>query len=196
MNNAAEWDRAYRDGTHECQWDTPWAAPELAGALSVIRPPRGSRALDIGCGTGSDAVFMAALGLSVTGVDLSLTALELAEQRARTAGVEVQWLAGDALSLPVASGSIDLATDRGCLHHIPDADRPRYASEVFRVLRPGGLVLLRGMSEAGRHKYPVTPEAVRAHFAEPMFTVRHAGPFDMVGGSGFTPATLAIVERL
>ncbi len=195
MLNAGDWDRAYEDGTHERQWDTPWASAELAGVLAALDPHAGSDALDIGCGTGADAVFMAKLGLTVIGLDLSAVALELAEERCRAAGVDVHWLTGDALKIPVASESVDLATDRGCLHHIPDAERAQYASEVFRVLRPGGIFVVRGMSEAGRHKHPVTPETIRRHFVEPRFTIRHAGSYDMVGRSGCVPATLAIVVR-
>jgi ubiquinone/menaquinone biosynthesis C-methylase UbiE len=194
--DADAWERAYREGSHEGRWETPWASPELAGALAVLALPRGSTALDVGCGTGADAVFMGAAGLDASGVDLSATALELATRRAAAAGVRVRWLAGDALALPVEAGSVDLVTDRGCLHHLPDDVRARYAAEAFRVLRPGGLLLVRGMSEEGRHKHPVTEEAIRAWFAAPRCAVRHAGPFDMVGPGGSVPATLALVERM
>lgn len=95
---------------HERQWDTPWPSPELAGVVAALEFPAGSVALDIGCGTGADAVFLARCGLAVTGVDVSEAALELAEKRARQAGVRVRWLVGDALDLPVDAESVDLAT--------------------------------------------------------------------------------------
>jgi ubiquinone/menaquinone biosynthesis C-methylase UbiE len=187
-------ERAYRDGTHRRQWEVP-ASPELADVLAALELPAGSEALDVGCGTGADAVFMARAGLSVIGVDISPTALGLARERAERAGVMVRWLAADVLELPLEDASLDLVTDRGCLHHIADADRPRYTAEIGRVLRPGGLLVIRDMCETGRHMHAVTPERARDQFHEPHFRVRHAAEFELVGRERALRAMLAIVER-
>jgi SAM-dependent methyltransferase len=141
------WDRAYRDGSYLEHWEAPAVPSELVELIASGGLPAGATALDVGCGSGLEAVFLARSGLSVIGVDSSLPALELARERARAAGVELDLRHGSALALPVDPGSIDLAVDRGCLHSIDREDRPGYAAEIARVLRPGGRLLLRGARE-------------------------------------------------
>lgn len=190
---AEDWDRAYREGRHTHMWDTPWPSPELAGALAVL-PNRG-RAVDLGCGTGSDAILLAQRGLDVVGIDLSGTAVAMAKAKARAAMVSVDWAVGDVLDLPMQDSTVDLATDRGCLHYLEDTHRTRYAHELARVLRPGGLVLVRGMSAPERYKTAVTGPAIRAVFAPPNFGVVSSVAFTMLGANGRAPATLALVRR-
>lgn len=141
------WDRAYRDGSHIEHWDPPEVPPELATVVAAEPIPDGAIALDIGCGAGVEAVYLAEQGFRVVGLDASPPALERARRRATVAGVEVHWRLADALDLPLADAVIDLAVDRGCFHVLAREDRPRYAREVARVLRPGGRFLLRGARE-------------------------------------------------
>jgi len=102
---------------HEHDGHASWSSFELAGFLAGLSdPPR--TAIDVGCGTGGDAVFLAGLGITTTGVDVSGEALDRARERADAGGVDVTWIEGSALDLPIADGRIDLITDRGCLHHI------------------------------------------------------------------------------
>lgn len=191
---ADDWDRAYREGRHSQMWDTPWPSPELPGALALL-PDRG-RAVDLGCGSGSDAILLAQRGLDVVGVDLSATAVALAKVKARSAVVNVEWVVGDVLHLPMQDSTVDLATDRGCLHYLEDAARKRYADELARVLRPAGLVLVRGMSAPERYKTAVTGTALRAVFAPPDFDIISSVAFTMLGAHGSAPATLGLVRRL
>lgn len=141
------WDRCYRDGSHREHWEAPTVPPELVELVEATAP-RGAAdpatALDLGCGTGLEAVFLARNGHRVIAVDTSVTALALARERAVETGVEVRWSLGSALDLPLDDGSVDLVTDRGCFHIFEPEDRPEYAAEVSRVLRPGGRFLLRG----------------------------------------------------
>ena len=189
-----DWDRAYAEGTHEHQWDTPWSSPELAGYLAgAVELPR--TALDLGCGTGGDAVYLAERGIATTGLDISPVALEHAATRAERSGVDVTWLVGDVLDLPVADASIDLATDRGCLHHVPHEDQATYACEVARILRPGGRLLVREMNEHGRHKHAVTEESLRAMIVGVPLRIVSVVPFDMVGAHGSARATLSVLQR-
>jgi ubiquinone/menaquinone biosynthesis C-methylase UbiE len=116
----------------------------------------------VGCGTGGDAVFLAGLGIRTTGLDLSKAALDRARERAEAGGVDVTLIEGSALDMPVDDASIDLMTDRGCLHHIAECDRGRYASEAARVLRPGGTLLVRDMSHAGHGSHRISKDALRA----------------------------------
>ncbi|NJL26785.1 MAG: class I SAM-dependent methyltransferase [Thermoanaerobaculia bacterium] len=97
---------------------TAGAGDGVAGGLV----PAGGTVLDVGCGAGVEAIFMASLGFEVIGVDRSEAGLEIARERAKTAGVGVEWRLGDALALPVETESIDLALDRGCFHVIARKD--------------------------------------------------------------------------
>ncbi len=117
---------------------------EMESALGGGLLGSSRRALDIGCGAGLEAVWLAGRGLEVLGVDSSPVALDLARQRADRARLDVDWRLGSALALPVPDGAMDLALDRGCLHVIERRHRRRYAKEVARVLRPGGTFVVWG----------------------------------------------------
>lgn len=193
------WDRAYRAGDHLEHWEAPSVPGELA-ALVAAGPVLGlapaARALDVGCGSGQEAVFLAAAGMEVIAVDSSRPALELARERAAAAGVEIGLRAGSAFDLPVESGSIDLVLDRGCLHGIDRDDRPDFAAEIARVLAPGGLFLLRGArdddEEAGL--FAVGAAEIDALFPPPAFGRGPVVPVVLAAPAGDLPANLAVLR--
>lgn len=135
------------------------SSSELAGFLAGLTP-RPQRALDLGCGAGADAVFLAEQGIETIGLDSNEHAIARARQRAEQLDVAVTWVMGDVLQLPFDDASFDLVLDRGCLHHVAPADQARYAQEVARVLRPGGTLLIREMNDA-RHALAVTDTSLR-----------------------------------
>ena len=194
------WDRSYRDGSHREHWEAPTVPEELVELVEATTPPSAcdvTTALDLGCGTGLEAVFLARNGHRVIGVDTSPTALALARERAVEAGVVVRWCLGSALDLPVAEGSVDLVTDRGCFHLFEQEDRPGYAAEVSRVLRPGGRFLLRGArgddEEAGVFGLEATD--LEALFPPPRF---HRGPLiatELAAPAGGLPAYRILLRR-
>lgn len=106
--------------------------------LAAVGP--GDRVLDIACGTGNAALKAAERGATVTGVDLAERLVLVARERARSAGLEVRFLTGDAQALPVASGSVDVALSVFGLIFAPDQSRA--AAELVRVLAPGGRALV------------------------------------------------------
>lgn len=138
------WDAAYREGEHLEHWEPEHPPAELAAAVAIGLVEPGMTALDVGCGAGCEAVYLASLGVHVVGVDSSVEALRIARRRSAEAGLEVDWRLGDVGALPVEDESIDLAIDRGCFHVISEERRAEYGSEILRVLRPGGALLLRG----------------------------------------------------
>jgi SAM-dependent methyltransferase len=125
-------------------WHLSTPPPELTAALfdGWLTPP--GRALDIGCGLGVEAATLSKAGFRVVGIDLSSVALT----RASAAHPDVLFVQADMRSLPFAEGDFDLLIDRGCFHYLEPADRSRYASEAFRVTRPGGRFLLRACRRA------------------------------------------------
>lgn len=129
---------------HYLQELTPWDTdtPDQ-GLVDFVggRALAPGRALDIGCGTGTHAVWLAAQGFDVLGVDLSPRAIERA--RARAAGSRVsgtiRFAVDDFLASPPEGGPFDIVFDRGVFHVFDAADdRARFAAHVARCLAPSG----------------------------------------------------------
>jgi len=155
------WDDAYSSGDYREHWDYRHPSQELATALASGLAPAGGTVLDIGCGAGRDAIFAARLGFQVYGVDLSPQAIAIAREQAQAAGVIVEWQVGSATQLPIPDSAIDLACDRGCLHHIPVVERPSYFAEIARVLKVNGRLLLRGAASGEDNLFnPILPETI------------------------------------
>jgi SAM-dependent methyltransferase len=125
---------------------TPWNREEVPTRIVEVTDERssGGRALDLGCGTGRDAVYLAERGWTVTGIDGVQQALDAARERARGAGVEVDWILGDVTQLePLGlSGRFDFVLDRGCLHGLSDSERTRCAQGVTGLTGPGSRLLM------------------------------------------------------
>jgi SAM-dependent methyltransferase len=102
------------------------------------------RALDLGCGTGRDAVYLAEHGWTVTGIDGVKQAIDAAKERSRSAGVDVDWILGDVTqveTLGVQEG-FDFVLDRGCFHALSDSGRERCAHGVTGLTGPGARLLM------------------------------------------------------
>ena len=120
-------------------WDTGIPAPELIRVLAAL--PAG-RAIDLGCGTGTNVLYLAERGWEVTGVDFVGRAIAAAKRKlgshpATLLAADVTNLA--ALALP---GPYDLALDMGCFHSLTRTGHVRYARGLERWMKPGGLFLL------------------------------------------------------
>lgn len=102
------------------------------------------RALDLGCGPGRNALYLASRGFAVDAVDVSPVAVAWARERAREAGADVRFLCGDAFALPAGElgGPYDLVVDSGCFHHLAPHRRISYLALLERVLAPGGHLAL------------------------------------------------------
>lgn len=117
------------------------AAVDRAGAGA------GKRVLDVATGTGNAALIAARNGAGVTGLDLTPKLLEIAAERARAAGVEVEWVEGDAEDLPFDDDSFDCVTSVFGVMFAPHQQRA--ADELRRVCRPGGRIVTCAWTPAG-----------------------------------------------
>lgn len=128
-------------------WDTGITPPEVESFVGSHAP---GRALDLGCGTGTNVVYLAAHGWRAVGVDFAARAIAKARARARDSAIAArcEFLVGDVTRLAVA-GTFDLALDIGCLHSIDVSGRAGYAAGVTRAVRPGGTFLLYAFSPGG-----------------------------------------------
>lgn len=116
---------------------------EIPLMLRMLKPPRGGRVLEIGCGRGIALPILATLLVpsSLIGLDIDSELIAVANERMRTEGIPAQVMTGDARTLPLESGSFDLVIDFGTCYHIGGGAEGARAAlrEVARVLRPGGL---------------------------------------------------------
>ena len=134
-------------------WDTGQPQPAI---VEIIRNctimPR--RILDVGCGTGSNAIFFAKNGFSVEGIDTSLRALRLAQKNATEKNIKVHFRVGNALELQLQfdRGEFDAVIDSGLFHTFTDTERVLYVKQVARVLRTGGAYIMLCFSEKERSK--------------------------------------------
>ena len=133
------WDRPYR-GTRMPGWDAGRVANQLKKAVEEgkVKPGKG---LILGCGTGTNAIFLAKKGFDVTALDVAPTCLTIAEAKARKAGVKVRWVVADAAN-PPRMGPFDFIFDRGCYHHVRWVNVKGYVAGVRDLTRPGGQFLL------------------------------------------------------
>jgi SAM-dependent methyltransferase len=150
MTEHSDWNDRYRDGN--LPWDTGRPSSELQQVLSrsAVQP---CRALEIGCGTGTNGVWLAEQGFDVTGIDVAPLAVEQAEKRARAAGVKARFLVADVLQLPDLAGPFGFFFDRGCYHAVRRSAPEAYAPAVARQLAPGA----RGLILAGNAREPHDP---------------------------------------
>jgi cyclopropane fatty-acyl-phospholipid synthase-like methyltransferase len=106
----------------------------------VANPP--GRALDLGCGTGTNVVTLAEHGWQVVGVDFIPKAVRTARQKARQAGIDAVFYVGDVTKLDHIDGPFDLILDIGCYHSLGTAGMRAYRDQVRRLLDPGGAYLI------------------------------------------------------
>jgi len=112
------------------------AAGELKGSV-----------LDIGCGTGENALFLAGRGHEVWGIDFAPTAIEKAKAKAKQRGLKVTFRVADALQLQKLGRTFDAVIDSGLFHTFDDGDRSRFPRSLASVLPPGGRYLMMCFSE-------------------------------------------------
>ena len=150
MSETAKWEERYRTG--ETPWDTGQPSTELQRVLAGedLRP---CKAIELGCGTGTNAVWLAGQGFDVTAVDLSPRAVEQARRRADAAGVRVRFLTADVLDPPDLGGPFDFFFDRGCYHVVRRTDAQRLLATLEKLTRPGGV----GLVLAGNAREPLDP---------------------------------------
>ena len=123
-------------------WDAP-IQPELRAAIEGEDALPAGRALDLGCGTSTNVVYLAQHGWDATGVDFSATAIQLARQNAK--GVPgATFVEGDVTKLRQlgVSGPFDLVLDYGCFHSLGADDKRAYVPEVAAVMKSGAPLMM------------------------------------------------------
>lgn len=131
-----EWDERY--GTAEQIWS---GDPNGALVAEVAALQRG-RALDVGCGEGADAIWLAAEGWQVTALDVSRVALDRAQRHAVQAGVEVQWLHAGLLDADLEPSGFDLVSAQYPALRLTGPDDETHQRALLAAVAPGGTLLV------------------------------------------------------
>jgi SAM-dependent methyltransferase len=140
-------------------WDTGQVPPELTGLIEGPDALPAGRALDVGCGTGTQAVYLASMGWQVTAIDAVPRPLARARARAAAAGVTVDWILADVARigrLELKPG-FTLVFDRGCFHGLDDEQRTAYSATVTELAGPGATLLMMAFA---RNRVPIGPAGV------------------------------------
>ncbi len=138
----------------------PWEQrPVIPTWQRITEGPRAlppGRALDVGCGSGRDAVHLAKRGWQVTGVDIAAAAIAKARRRAAQEGAVVQWIAGDVSALGELglTPGYTLIFDFGCLQGLPDPARNGAAAGITELAAPGATLLLTAFAPGRRVLLP------------------------------------------
>jgi 2-polyprenyl-3-methyl-5-hydroxy-6-metoxy-1,4-benzoquinol methylase len=124
-------------------WDSGISPPEL-NAFLEDHPP--GRALDLGCGTGTNVLTLCQHGWEVTGIDFVPNAIRQAHSKARDSGLNVNLITGDVSNSKLYQGHYDLILDIGCYHALNPGQRKNYRQNVASHLSPSGTYMLYGFT--------------------------------------------------
>jgi SAM-dependent methyltransferase len=159
----APWDASYVDGP--APWDL--GAPQPAVLRLAAEGAFAGTVLDAGCGTGDNALHVAAQGRPVLGVDVAETALAMAREKAAVRGLDARFALADALHLDRLGRVFDTALDCGLFHTFDGDERRAYVASLASVVRPGGHLHVLCFSDAGPEAcgpHPVTWEELSEAF--------------------------------
>lgn len=156
-------------------WDTKITPPEVVQRIETEKFPRG-RALDLGCGTGTNAIYLAQHGFETVGVDFVPRAIEQARAKARTAKVQVEFRCADILNPGTLTLPFDFILDIGCLHNLDANQQTRYADNVRAWTRPGSVLMLYAFFPfyRGRRHTGIARDAMEKLFARHFDLLQYA----------------------
>lgn len=203
-------DRIYRKTSlNEIPWnfETP---PDVLVELVDSGKVKPCKIIDLGCGTGNYAIYLASRGFDVTGIDISPAAIKIAKENAKKKGIACNFLVADVLGdLCEVKEKFDFAFDWELLHHIFPEQRMMYVENVYKLLNPGGVYLSVCFSEkdkefSGSGNYRVTGLGTILYFSsedelrdlfEPYFNIRELKTIVIRGRPKSHFANYAFMER-
>lgn len=191
------WDASYHDGP--APWDVGRPQPAIV-ALAAEGGFTGT-VLDAGCGTGENALHIAAQGLSVLGVDVAETAVTIAKAKADDRGIEIEFAVADALRLDRLRRRFETVLDCGLFHTFDDDERRRYVASLASVTKPHSFLHVLCFSDQGYDvgPHPVSREELTTAFDKTggwdVATIESARVQTRFHDDG-APAWLATIERV
>jgi len=192
-----DWNERYLKS--ETPWDSGLPERELIRVLDDARIAAG-RAIELGCGTGTNAIALAKRGFTVTAIDIASKALEMAREKAKAAKVDVEWIEADVLNFGAGLPPFDFVFDRGCYHCCRRENLDGYLATLRNITRPGSLYLsLAGNADeqnVGQGPPRVTAVEITTEL-EPLFRIRtlRAANFEDAGGAQGPLGWSTLLER-
>jgi SAM-dependent methyltransferase len=169
-SNLISWEDAYKTRP---PWDIGRPQPAFVELVQAGELNKG-KVLDVGCGTGENALYLAEREFSVIGVDLSTRAIDVAKTKGSERKLKVDFRLANALSLDFKNAYFDNAIDSGLFHTFNDNDRVVFAREIARLLKTDGRYFMLCFSDKEPTNWGgprrVTKEEIEATFS-PLFNI-------------------------
>jgi ubiquinone/menaquinone biosynthesis C-methylase UbiE len=178
-------------------WDGHPLATSLRGLVEGDGALTGGTALDLGCGTGDNSIYLAKHGWQVTGVDFVAKAVTKARAKAQASNVAVNFAQADVtrLSSEGIGSNFGLIVDNGCLHGMSPEDRDAYVREVTAVAAPDARLLLVEFVTGGAYGVPgIDPDDVNRRFAAG-WTLLSSGDEPAMDHNGKNPVRHYLFQR-
>jgi SAM-dependent methyltransferase len=170
-------------------WERQKPPSELVELIEGAEPLAPARALDLGCGTGTDSIYLARHGWDVTGVDMVPEALAQARRNAERAGVSVTVQNAEVTRLgEVVHGTFELLLDFGCFRTLPADQRTAYVKSVSAVSAPGATLLLYGFARPPR----LAP--IAASISADEVRERFSGDWELASAERTTAAAIQVAR--
>ena len=191
----------------------PWnikQPPEMLVDLVQSGSIQPCDAVDVGCGAGNYAVWLAKQGFRMTGIDISAAAVQLARRSALESGVECEFLEGDLTgNIDRLECAFDFGYDWEVLHHVFPDERNIYVNNIHSILRPGAKYLSVCFSDqdrdfGGEGQYRKTPLGTTLYFSSeaeieqlftPLFKILQLDTVEIAGKYGPHLVVAALCER-
>ena len=158
-------ERLYRE--RNIPWDLGKPYKQL---VDYVNENSSCRALDVGCGTGTDAIFLAQNGFNVSAIDISEEAIKVAKSQARKIGVSIDFNVGNVLDMPFDDETFGFVNDNGCFHLLDESNWRGFVNEVARVTKHSGKYLMKCFSDKEppnpKIPYRLSQETIRQYFSE------------------------------
>ena len=199
MTEHPDWEHSYTKDT-PAAWDI--GRPQPAFVRLADKGLLTRDLLDAGCGTGENSLLAASRGATVTGIDLSPTAIAKARAKATERGISARFEVADALDLARLVFTVDTVIDSGVFHVFDDEDRARYVTSLGAAVKPGGVVYLMCFSDRQPGTWGprrVSADELRAAFSDGWVIeslVADTFAINPVEGSTTVQAWLATITRL
>lgn len=169
-------------------WEFDRTPEELVKVADRIGP---ARALELGCGTGREAIELASRGWDVTAVDYVPIAIDRARARAEASGASVRFVVGDVTRLSElgVGASFELVYDNKCFHGLPAAGRPAYVAAVAEACSSGGTLLLFALGPSSTRRILGLPSGIdQAEIRRLFGAAFEVTRYTPGGGGPFAPA--------
>jgi len=175
----------YRDNTPDClSWELGNARPQVIDLIKSGKVIPEGRALDLCCGLGTNAIFLAKAGFETVALDVSETAISFGRVRAGEERAPVEFHVASAFGLPFETSEFDFVLDMGCFHHVLPEDRDTYLLGVQRVLKPFAHYFMVCFSDENGPEWNHFSDDDLSRMLEPFFDIVETAEFSSWEGKG------------